>query len=58
MLPDGVEGELGITSLTKEAFPIIHYLESKGLEVQNLRLLVRGKAVDLPEEVIEAHMSF
>ena len=40
------------------AFPNIHYLESKVLEVQNLRLLVRGKAVDLPEEVIEAHMSF
>ncbi len=40
------------------AFPIIHYLESKVLEVQNLRLLVRGKAVGLSEEVIEAHMAF
>ena len=29
------------------AFPIIYYLESKVLEVQNLRLLVRGKAVGL-----------
>ena len=40
------------------AFPIIYYLESKVLEVQNLRLLVRGKAVGLPDEVIEAHMAF
>jgi len=40
------------------AFPIIYYLESKVLEVQNLRLLVRGKAVGLPEDVIEAHMAF
>ena len=40
------------------AFPIIYYLESKVLEVQNLRLLVRGKAVGLSDEVIEAHMAF
>ena len=40
------------------AFPIIYYLESKVIEVQNLRLLVRGKAVDLPDDVIEAHMTF
>jgi len=40
------------------AFPVIHYLESKVLEVQNLRLLVRGKAVGLPDDVIEAHMAF
>ncbi|MFL2493973.1 MAG: V-type ATPase subunit [Candidatus Thalassarchaeum sp.] len=40
------------------AFPIIYYLESKVLEVQNLRLLVRGKAVGLPDDVIEAHMAF
>jgi V/A-type H+-transporting ATPase subunit C len=38
------------------AFPIIHYIESKVLEVQNLRLLVRGKAAGLSDEVIEAHM--
>ena len=40
------------------AFPIIYYLESKVIEVQNLRLLVRGKAVGLPADVIEAHMTF
>ena len=40
------------------AFPLIYYLESKVLEVQNLRLLVRGKAVGLSDEVIEAHMAF
>ncbi|MDG1525962.1 MAG: V-type ATPase subunit [Candidatus Thalassarchaeaceae archaeon] len=39
------------------AFPIIHYIESKVLEVQNIRLLVRGKAAGLPDEVIEAHMN-
>ena len=39
------------------AFPIIHYLESKVLEVRNIRLLVRGKAAGLSDEVIEAHMS-
>ena len=38
------------------AFPIIHYLESKVLEVRNIRLLVRGKAAGLSDEVIEAHM--
>ncbi|MEC7686419.1 MAG: V-type ATPase subunit [Candidatus Thermoplasmatota archaeon] len=40
------------------AFPIIYYLESKVIEVQNLRLLVRGKAVGLPDDIIEAHMTF
>ncbi len=40
------------------AFPVIYYIESKVIEVQNLRLLVRGKAVGLPEDVIEAHMTF
>lgn len=39
------------------AFPVIHYIESKVLEVQNIRLLVRGKAAGLPEEVIEAHLA-
>jgi V/A-type H+-transporting ATPase subunit C len=38
------------------AFPVIHYIESKVLEVQNLRLLVRGKAAGLSDEVIKAHM--
>ena len=39
------------------AFPVIYYIESKVLEVQNIRLLVRGKAAGLPDEVIEAHMN-
>ena len=39
-------------------FPIIHYIECKALEVRNLRLLVRGKAVGLPDDVIEAHMDY
>ena len=30
----------------------------KALEVRNLRLLVRGKAVGLPKEVLEAHMDY
>ena len=40
------------------AFPIINYIEKKALEVRNLRLLVRGKAVGLPKEVLEAHMDY
>ena len=39
-------------------FPIIYYIERKALEVRNLRLLVRGKAVGLPNEVLEAHMDY
>ena len=37
------------------AFPIIHYIEKKALEVRNLRLLVRGKAVGLQGSASEAH---
>ena len=39
-------------------FPVIHYIECKALEVRNLRLLVRGKSVGLPDEVIEAHLDY
>ena len=39
-------------------FPIIYYIERKALEVRNLRLLVRGKAVGLTNEVLEAHMDY
>ncbi|MBR79926.1 MAG: hypothetical protein CMA88_03980 [Euryarchaeota archaeon] len=39
-------------------FPIIYYIEQKSLEVRNLRLLVRGKAVGLSNEVLEAHMDY
>ncbi|MGB0471515.1 MAG: V-type ATPase subunit [Candidatus Thalassarchaeaceae archaeon] len=36
--------------------PVVHYIESKTHEVQNLRLLVRGKAAGLSNEVIKEHM--
>ena len=36
--------------------PVVHYIESKTHEVQNLRLLVRGKAAGLSNEAIEEHM--
>ncbi len=38
------------------AFPVIHYIESKVTEVQNLRLLARGKAAELDHDVLEAHL--
>jgi vacuolar-type H+-ATPase subunit C/Vma6 len=40
------------------AFPVIYYIESKVLEIQNLRLLVRAKSVKMPDKLIEAHMEF
>lgn len=40
------------------AFPVIYYIERKVLEIQNLRLLVRGKTIGLTSEVLEAHMDF
>jgi len=39
------------------AMPIVYYVERKLLEVQNLRLLVRGKAAGLGDEVLEAHLT-
>lgn len=36
--------------------PVVHYIESKTHEVQNLRLLVRGKAAGLSNQVIKEHM--
>ena len=39
-------------------FPVIYYIERKVLEIQNLRLLVRGKAIGLTSEVLESHMDF
>lgn len=39
-------------------FPIIYYIERKSLEVRNLRLLVRGKAIGLDDKVLESHMDF
>jgi len=40
------------------SFPVIYYIERKVLEIQNLRLLVRGKAIGLTSEVLESHMDF
>lgn len=40
------------------AFPVIHYIESKVTEVRNLRLLGRGKAAELGNEVLEGHLLF
>ena len=37
--------------------PIVYYIERKLLEIENLRLLVRGKAAGLPEGIIEAHLT-
>jgi V/A-type H+-transporting ATPase subunit C len=39
------------------AMPIVYYIERKLLEVENLRLLVRGKAAGLGDDVLEAHMT-
>ncbi|MFL2958309.1 MAG: V-type ATPase subunit [Candidatus Thalassarchaeaceae archaeon] len=39
-------------------FPVIYYIERKVLEIQNLRLLVRGKTIGLTPEILEAHMDF
>ena len=38
------------------ALPIIHYISAKVDEVQNLRLIVRGRLAGLSTEVIEAHL--
>ena len=40
------------------SFPVIYYIERKVLEIQNLRLLVRGKTIGLTSEVLEALMVF
>ncbi|MGY8715114.1 MAG: V-type ATPase subunit [Candidatus Poseidoniales archaeon] len=40
------------------AFPVIYYIERKILEIQNLRLLVRGKAIGLSSDLLEGHMDF
>mgnify|MGYP006082040951 FL=1 len=38
------------------AFPVINYVERKACEVSNLRMMVRGRAAGLSDEVIEAHL--
>tara|TARA_B100000902_G_scaffold227502_1_gene216001 strand:- start:13860 stop:14918 length:1059 start_codon:yes stop_codon:yes gene_type:complete len=38
------------------ALPVIHYVASKIEEVDDLRLIVRGRMAGLPTEVIEAHV--
>ncbi len=36
--------------------PILDYILSKKIEVDNLRIIVRGKETALPEEIIKAHL--
>ncbi len=36
--------------------PILDYILSKKIEVDNLRIIVRGKETRLPEEIIKAHL--
>ncbi len=36
--------------------PVLDYILSKKNEVDNLRIIVRGKETNLPEEIIKAHM--
>ncbi len=38
------------------AFPVINYVERKACEVANLRMIIRGRAAGLSDEVIEAHL--
>ena len=38
------------------AFPVINYVERKACEVSNLRMMIRGRAAGLSDEVIEAHL--
>jgi V/A-type H+-transporting ATPase subunit C len=36
--------------------PVLDYILSKKIEVDNLRIIVRGKETMLPEEIIKAHL--
>lgn len=36
--------------------PVLDYILSKKIEVDNLRIIVRGKETDLPEDIIKAHL--
>ncbi|VVB96717.1 V-type ATP synthase subunit C [uncultured archaeon] len=36
--------------------PVLDYIVSKKIEVDNLRIIVRGKETKLPEDVIKAHL--
>ncbi len=36
--------------------PVLDYIVSKKLEVDNLRMIVRGKETKLPDEIIKAHL--
>jgi len=38
------------------ALPIIHYVSAKVQEVEDLRLIVRGRLAGLSTEVLEAHV--
>ncbi len=36
--------------------PVLDYILSKRIEVDNLRIIVRGKATSLPEDIIKTHL--
>ena len=36
--------------------PVLDYIVCKKMEVDNLRMIVRGKETKLPEEIIKAHL--
>lgn len=36
--------------------PVLDYIMSKKMEIDNLRMIVRGKETALPEEIIKAHL--
>jgi V/A-type H+-transporting ATPase subunit C len=36
--------------------PVLDYIMSKKMEIDNLRMIVRGKETGLPEEIIRAHL--
>ena len=38
------------------ALPIIHYVSAKVQEIEDLRLIVRGRMAGLSTEVLEAHV--
>ena len=48
---------MGSEMCIRDRVPIVYYIERKLLEIENLRLLVRGKAAGLPEGIIEAHLT-
>lgn len=55
--------KVGLLNITRISYyyplsvlPIFDYIISKKLEVDNLRIIVRGKETRLPEEIIKSHL--